>query len=130
MQMVNEAVCADLPVKSYQLAYDEALDGGVTALFGEKYEQIVRVIQIGDDENPYSRELCGGTHVNRTGQIGLFRIVTEGAVSAGVRRIEALTVAAALELTPAEHRALMSERELIGSHGSGGGGRVTIVLTL
>jgi alanyl-tRNA synthetase len=84
---VNDKVLEDLPVVPQWMSYDEATALGAMALFGEKYGDRVRVISI----NEYSRELCGGTHVSRTGQIGLFKIVSETGVAAGVRRIEAAT---------------------------------------
>ncbi|MFA5521606.1 MAG: alanine--tRNA ligase [Castellaniella sp.] len=83
---VNAEVLANAAVGVRHMAYDEAVAGGAMALFGEKYEDTVRVLDIGS-----SRELCGGTHVERTGDIGLFKIVSEGGVAAGVRRVEAVT---------------------------------------
>jgi alanyl-tRNA synthetase len=85
-QIVNAEVLANQAVSARVMAYDEAVKGGAMALFGEKYGDTVRVLDIG-----FSRELCGGTHVGRTGDIGLFKILSEGGVAAGVRRIEAIT---------------------------------------
>lgn len=85
-RIVNAEVLANQPVVAQLMAYDDALSGGAVALFGEKYDDEVRVLDIG-----FSRELCGGTHVQRTGDIGVFKIVAEGGVAAGVRRIEAIT---------------------------------------
>ncbi len=85
-QIVNAEVLANQPVLAQLMAYDDAVAGGAMALFGEKYGDTVRVLDIG-----FSRELCGGTHVARTGDIGLFKIVSEGGVAAGVRRVEAIT---------------------------------------
>ncbi|NQT35780.1 alanine--tRNA ligase [bacterium] len=115
---VNRAIREDYPVKWYVKPFQEALDSGITALFGEKYGEEVRVVHIGSDEHPYSRELCGGTHVERTGQLGLFRIVSESAVSAGVRRIEAVTGETAVRLALSEKHSLEDIADLLGSHGS------------
>jgi len=115
---VNQSIRADYEVTWYTLPFKDAIDSGITALFGEKYGDEVRVIHIGSKDNPYSRELCGGTHVRRTGELGLFRIVSEGAVSAGVRRIEAVTGEAAIDLTLSEHRGLEKVKDLLGAHGS------------
>jgi alanyl-tRNA synthetase len=84
--IVNDEVLANQAVQTQHMAYDEAVAGGAMALFGEKYGDVVRVLDIG-----FSRELCGGTHVARTGDIGLFKIVSEGGVAAGIRRVEAIT---------------------------------------
>ncbi|KRT74387.1 MAG: alanyl-tRNA synthetase, alanyl-tRNA synthetase [Deltaproteobacteria bacterium CSP1-8] len=83
----NDAVFTDRPVSWELLPYQEAIERGAMAFFGEKYADVVRMVTVPG----VSRELCGGTHVRRTGEIALFRIVSEGALAAGVRRIEALT---------------------------------------
>lgn len=91
--IVNQKVRQNIPLKEERsVLYAEAITSGVTALFGEKYGEYVRVITFEDE---FSKELCGGTHVQATGQIGFFKIITEGAVAAGVRRIEAITGVAA-----------------------------------
>jgi len=97
-QSVNDAILANYPLLAEQASYQEAVAAGAMALFGEKYEDEVRVIKIGAPEEPFSQELCGGTHVHQTGEIGLFRIVSEGSVGAGVRRIDAVTGRAAQHL--------------------------------
>jgi alanyl-tRNA synthetase len=88
---VNEAILANYPVDSSRTSYREALNEGVIALFGEKYGEVVRVLRVGDPDQPFSRELCGGTHVDETGEIGAFHIVSQESIGAGVRRIEAVT---------------------------------------
>lgn len=90
---VNQRIMLDIDVTTRILAKEEAVAEGATALFGEKYDDTVRVVSVDD----YSKELCGGTHVGRTGQIGPFTIVSESGIAAGVRRIEALAGVAALE---------------------------------
>jgi alanyl-tRNA synthetase len=85
-EIVNAEVLANAPGIVRVMPYDEAVKGGAMALFGEKYGDEVRVLDLG-----FSRELCGGTHVHRTGDIGLFKIVMEGGVAAGIRRVEAIT---------------------------------------
>ncbi|WP_183558166.1 alanine--tRNA ligase [Mucilaginibacter sp. SP1R1] len=91
--IVNQKVRQNIPLKEERsVLYAEAITSGVTALFGEKYGEYVRVITF---EDTFSKELCGGTHVQATGQIGFFKIIAESAVAAGVRRIEAITGVAA-----------------------------------
>lgn len=90
-EMVNDAILADLPVAPFEMSYKDATAGGAMALFTEKYGDRVRVMKIGDPKKPFSQELCGGTHVSRTSQIGSFHILSESSVGAGLRRIEATT---------------------------------------
>jgi alanyl-tRNA synthetase len=92
---VNAQVRANTPVTTRLMTPDEAIAEGAMALFGEKYGDEVRVVSMGTDNGRYSVELCGGTHVSALGDIGLFKVVGEGAVSSGVRRVEALTGEAA-----------------------------------
>jgi len=96
-QSVNDAIRANAAVAVRQMAYEDAIRAGALAFFGDKYGDEVRVISMGDERASLSTELCGGTHVARTGDIGFFKVVSEGGVAAGVRRIEAVTGAGALE---------------------------------
>jgi len=97
---INRVILANWPVAIHFMGQREAIAAGAMALFGEKYGDVVRTIQIGagNGEGLYSFELCGGLHVERTGDIGLFRFIGEGAVAAGVRRVEAVTGSAAQAL--------------------------------
>jgi alanyl-tRNA synthetase len=92
-EMVNSTIRSNAPAETRVMALDDAVASGAMSLFGEKYDSDVRVLSIGD----FSMELCGGTHVERAGDIGLFKITNESGVAAGVRRIEAVTGAAAYE---------------------------------
>jgi alanyl-tRNA synthetase len=95
---VNAVVLQNIPAETDEMTPEEAIAAGAMALFGEKYGDRVRVLSLGhalDGDGAYSVELCGGTHVARTGDVGLFKITTESGVAAGVRRIEALTGEAA-----------------------------------
>ncbi len=116
-RLMNEQILENAPVTTEIMALDQAISRGAMALFGEKYGDVVRVVAVPG----FSTELCGGTHVARTGDIGLAKVVYEGSISAGVRRIEAITGEGALarfqETTAAVHRAASliraSETELL-----------------
>ncbi|MDR1076925.1 MAG: alanine--tRNA ligase [Xanthomonadaceae bacterium] len=110
-RQVNIQIRANHAVEVRHMGMQEALDFGAMALFGEKYGEEVRVLKMGG----YSTELCGGTHVQRTGDIGLFKITSEGGVSAGVRRIEAVTGQAALDHVSLEEQRLAEVVSLFGS---------------
>jgi len=105
---VNEAILANYPVIWEYKPYREALSEGVIALFGEKYGEVVRVLRIGWPDEPFSQELCGGTHVDETGEIGFFYIISEQGIGAGVRRIEAVTGRGAVEWIQKHMRSLES----------------------
>jgi len=107
-EMVNEKIREDIPVIIREMPRAEALETGAMALFGEKYGEMVRVVVI---DPAFSIELCGGTHVARTGELGFLKIVSESAVAAGVRRIEALSGIAAEHYIAEEFSVLRSVRE-------------------
>jgi alanyl-tRNA synthetase len=108
-QIVNERIRENVIVDTEEMAAEDAFQSGATALFEEKYGDRVRVISLTD----FSKELCGGTHASRTGDIGLFKIISESSVASGVRRIEALTGAAALEYVQAASRTLTDTARVI-----------------
>jgi alanyl-tRNA synthetase len=109
--IVNQKVRENIPLKEERsVLYAEAITSGVTALFGEKYGEYVRVITFDDT---FSKELCGGTHVKATGQIGFFKIIAESAVAAGVRRIEAITGVAAEKYIVTQNALVNQLRELL-----------------
>ncbi len=99
---INDAILINYPVEVVEERYHQAVKEGVIALFGEKYGDVVRVLRIGWPGEPFSQELCGGTHVKETGEIGLFHIVSEEGVGAGVRRIEAVTGHVAMDLVESQ----------------------------
>jgi len=108
--MVNEEIRRNAEAEVHHMGMQDALDFGAMALFGEKYGDRVRVLRMGD----FSTELCGGTHVHRTGDIGLFKILSEGGVAAGIRRIEAVTGRGALAEVAAQEALLEQAAGLVG----------------
>ncbi len=109
---VNEKIRENVSTSTAVLNRDQAIEEGATALFGEKYGDSVRVVSLGD----FSKELCGGTHVAATGGIGLFQIISEGGIAAGVRRIEAVTGSAAQERVLSQARREHDVCELLNVH--------------
>jgi alanyl-tRNA synthetase len=108
-QLVNEQIRANTAAEIKLMPYDAAVASGAMALFGEKYEDEVRVLSFGG----FSTELCGGTHVSRTGEIGLFKIISEGGVAAGIRRIEAVTGQGAYEWVSQTDRLLRDVASMV-----------------
>ncbi|CUS48640.1 MAG: alanine--tRNA ligase AlaS [Idiomarinaceae bacterium HL-53] len=108
-QQVNEQILRNHTLKTAVMPIEQAKAAGAMALFGEKYDDDVRVVTMGD----YSMELCGGTHVERTGDIGLFRLVAESGIASGVRRIEAVTGHAALQYMQAQAKQLKVASSLL-----------------
>jgi alanyl-tRNA synthetase len=107
----NAKLAADDAVRAYETTLDYARSQGATALFGEKYGDIVRVVEIGD----YSRELCGGTHVPHTGRVAIVRVLNEASIGAGMRRVEALVGPDALRHINSEHHLLEEVAHALGA---------------
>ena len=105
--LVNEQILAAQPVVTQVMGIDEAKASGAVALFGEKYGDVVRVVSVGEGAEPFSRELCGGTHAKNTAELGLFKIVSESSTGSNVRRIEAVTSTGAIAYL--EERAALAE---------------------
>jgi alanyl-tRNA synthetase len=110
-QQVNDWILESQPVRAITTTLTEAKELGAMALFGEKYGDIVRMVEVGDGS--FSRELCGGTHVRTTSEIGLFKVLTETSSAANVRRVEAITGPAAVELMRHHDRALSRAAETL-----------------
>ncbi len=98
-QFINRLILENIPVNTFEMAYADVHNSDIVAVFDEKYGDTVRVVKVGD----YSKELCGGTHAHETGDLGLFRILSESSVAAGIRRIEAVCGLPAYERTWTEH---------------------------
>jgi alanyl-tRNA synthetase len=107
--LVNEKIRENIPVETEEMKIENAMKAGAMALFGEKYGNEVRVVSVPG----FSKELCGGTHITATGDIGLFRIISETGIASGVRRIEAVTGKTAYEKIQAENETLNAIRALL-----------------
>jgi alanyl-tRNA synthetase len=124
-RLVNQRIRDNMPTTTVEMDAEDAFKSGATALFEEKYGDRVRVVSLAD----FSKELCGGTHTDRTGNIGLFRIVGESSVASGVRRIEALTGEAALAYSQQNSRTLLETAHLIKEQPSGVPRRVQKIIS-
>ena len=122
--LVNDEIRKNVVAKTTVMNYDDAVASGAVALFGEKYGDEVRVLNFGD----FSVELCGGTHVDRTGDIGMFKITSEGGIASGVRRVEAVTGKGALEWLAAQQHALENIAKLLRSQPNQVSGKVEQLL--
>ena len=111
-ELVNEQILAAKPVVTRVMGIEEAKASGAVALFGEKYGDVVRVVSVGEEDEPFSRELCGGTHAANTAELGLFKIVSESSTGSNVRRIEAVTSTGAIAYL--EGRAALAESAAAG----------------
>ena len=108
--MVNDEILKAVPVATEEMSIDEAKQSGAMALFGEKYGDVVRVVSV---EDGFSKELCGGTHMDNTSRLGLFKIVSESSVASGVRRIEGVTGAGVLEQMAAQTALVQETAQLL-----------------
>lgn len=124
-RLVNQQIRENLPASTREMDAEDAFKSGATALFEEKYGDRVRVVSLAD----FSRELCGGTHTGQTGNIGLFKIVSESSIASGVRRIEALTGEAALDYTQQANKILLETAHLIKDNAPAIPGRVKKMLS-
>ena len=122
--LVNEEIRRNVVADTRLMSYDDAMQSGAMALFGEKYGDKVRVLRFGD----FSIELCGGTHVERTGDIGVFKITSEGGIASGVRRIEAVTGKSALEWIDSREQTLAAVAGLLKSNPDQAAARVEQLL--
>ena len=122
--IVNEQVRLNVEADTNVMSYDDAIESGAVALFGEKYGDEVRVLKFGD----FSVELCGGTHVSRSGDIGIFKITSEGGVASGVRRIEAITGKGAVEWVDEQQKSLQNIAGLLKSQPNQIGNKVQQLL--
>ncbi len=122
--IVNDEIRRNVPADTKLMSYDGAVESGAIALFGEKYEDEVRVLNFGD----FSIELCGGTHVNRTGDIGVFRITHETGIASGVRRIEGVTGKGAIDWIDAREQTLADVASLLKSQPDQAAARVEQLL--
>ncbi|MBI4405768.1 MAG: alanine--tRNA ligase [Deltaproteobacteria bacterium] len=127
--LVNEEVSADSEVSVEEMAFEQATQTGALAFFGEKYGDRVRVVRVGKSNEPFSVELCGGTHLSRTSQVGAFKIITESSIASGVRRIEAITGKLAIEHLCSREGLLKDIEQLLGTHGPAAAEKISQLLS-
>ena len=113
--LVNSQIEKSLTVTTKEMSYDQAISKGALAFFDEKYGDQVRVVQVGQEKNEFSTELCGGTHLQNISEIGIIKIVSESSVASGVRRIEAITSTHALNFLLERGRVLQKVEHLLGT---------------
>jgi len=116
-KIINEEVRSDSEVVTQEMGYDDAIKHGALAFFDEKYGDKVRVVRVGKSDKPFSVELCGGTHLTRTSEVGFFKILSESSVASGVRRIEAITSTTAIDYLQARSRVLADVESKLNSRG-------------
>ncbi len=113
-KLVNDEIQSGSEVQTQEMKYDDAIKSGALAFFDEKYGDTVRVVRVGGTEKPFSVELCGGTHLSQTSEIGLFKILSETSVASGTRRIEAITSASAFDYLSKRDALLLSLESKLG----------------
>jgi alanyl-tRNA synthetase len=117
-QIINDEIRRADGVETQEMSFDQAMKTGALAFFDEKYGDRVRVVRVGGKEKPFSVELCGGTHLTNTEQVGVFKVLSESSVASGVRRIEAVTSVTAVEYLEERHRALADIEDRLNAKGN------------
>ncbi len=128
-EIINTEVAADEAVTTKEMAFDDAIKSGALAFFDEKYGDRVRVVRVGGDSKAFSVELCGGTHLSRTSEVGMFKILAESSVASGVRRIEAITSVTAITYLRKRHEVLSLIEEKLNSRGEAASSKVDQMMT-
>lgn len=127
--IINSEVAEDEKVTVREMPFDEAIKSGALAFFDEKYGDRVRVVRVGEEKKSFSVELCGGTHLSHTAEVGLFKVLSESSVASGVRRIEAITSTTAINFLRKRHELLAQVEEKLNSRGDALAGKVDQLAT-